>query len=274
MDLGRHDPAEHGNGETMITSHDPSEGSPVVVIGSGKGGVGKSVLAASLASSAARGGKRTLLLDGSQNQGNLHVLLGVRPRARLETILTLETSPEELLVHVTENLTLLPVEAGAESLYALTPLDRARLHLRLTALYERFDAVVIDAGPGIESPMRALIRATRLVVVAVPEPASLSDAYALVKIATLRSPGLPIDILINRTFSAGEGSASFERCDLASRRFLRRGLGYLGAVSEDEGLRRAARNPGEILLLRNDSIDEIAAGLFRADAMASEAAAP
>ncbi len=251
-----------------------SDSPPVIVIGSGKGGVGKSVLAAALASTAARDGRRTLLLDGSQNQGNLHVLLGVRPRARLETVLTALTAPEELLVSVTENLTLLPVEAGAESLYALTPLDRARLHLRLTSLYDRFDAVVIDAGPGIESPMRALIRATRLVVVAVPEPASLSDAYALVKIATLRSPGLPIDILVNRTFSPEEGSASFERCDLASRRFLRRGLGYLGVVPEDDSLRRASRIPGEILRLRIEAIDAIASRLLRAEPIASGAASP
>jgi flagellar biosynthesis protein FlhG len=201
-------------------------------------------------------------------------MLGLRPRARLESLLAADADPQDLLVPVADGLDLMPSESGAEALYALTPLDRARLHLRLTSLYDRFETVVIDAGPGIESPMRAMIRATRLIVVAVPEPASLTDAYALVKIATLRSPGLPIDLIVNRVVSEEEAQAASSRCALAARRFLRRDLGTLGAVPEEEALRRAARVPGEILRLTIEPIERIAERLIAAAPRFEGAMAP
>jgi flagellar biosynthesis protein FlhG len=234
-------------------------GPDAFVIGSGKGGVGKSALGVMLAAELARAGRRTLLLDGAQNQGNLHVLLGVRPRARLEGLLDGEVAPEALLVPVAERLELLPADSGAESLYALGPVDRARLHRRLSGLYGRFDAVVVDAGPGIESVVRATIRASRLVVVAVPEPASLSDAYALIKIVNLQVPSLPIDVLVNRAAHEPEARAAFERLELAAARFLKREVGYLGAIPEDPAIARAVRDPGALLEHRSPAVAAVAA---------------
>jgi flagellar biosynthesis protein FlhG len=203
-------------------------GPAAVVIGSGKGGVGKSVLSVLFAAELAREGRRVLLLDGAQNQGNLHILLGVRPTVRLGALLLEETPPEQLLLPVADRLWLLPADSGAEAVHTLTAVDRGRLHCRLSTLYDRFDAVVIDAGPGIDSVVRVgAVRATRLAVVAVPEPAALSDAYALIKIVHLQVPWLPVGVLVNR--------------------FLRREVAYLGAVPEDGSLRRAVRSPGELL---------------------------
>jgi flagellar biosynthesis protein FlhG len=218
------------------------------VIGSGKGGVGKSVLSALLALELARTGRRVLLLDGAQNQGNLHILLGVRPAHHLEALLTGEVAAQELLRPLDEKLWLLPADSGTERLHALGPVDRARLHHRLSSLYDDFDAVVVDSGPGIESAVRvALMRANRLAVVTVPEPAALSDAYALMKIVHLQLPGLPLEVLVNRVLDEDEGPATFERLDLAGRRFLGRPLRYLGAVPEDRDIAEAVRRPGRLL---------------------------
>jgi flagellar biosynthesis protein FlhG len=239
---------------------------PAFVVGSGKGGVGKSVLSALLAAALARQGRRVLLLDGAQNQGNQHILLGLRPALRLEALLAGDAEPEDLLVEAAAGLWLLPADSGAETVHALSPTDRARLHLRLSGLYERFEAVVVDAGPGIESAVRAAAtRATRMVVVAVPEPASLSDAYAMIKLVHLQAPGLPVDVLVNRVADGQEGPAVHERLALAARRFLHRDLGYLGAVPESDDLRRAARAPGSLLSASPAPLDEIAERLFAAE---------
>ncbi|HXE56685.1 MAG TPA: P-loop NTPase [Gemmatimonadales bacterium] len=226
----------------------PLQGPPVLVVGSGKGGVGKSVLAALVGVALADQGRRVLLFDADQNLGNLHVLLGVRPAARLDALLEGEVTPEDLVRPVRANLWLLPGDSGAESLYAMGPTERARLHLRLSALYDRFDAVIVDAGAGLEGVVRvSSMRATRLLVVTMPEPAALTDAYALIKIVNLQVPDLPIDVVLNRTDAAEEGRDAFARLATASERFLRRHLRYLGAIPDDPAVRRATREPGRLL---------------------------
>jgi len=246
---------------------------PTFVLGSGKGGVGKSVLSVALAAAFARAGRRTLLLDGAQNQGNLHILLGVRPVAPLSALLGGEIRPEELVVSVNERLALLPADSGDEALYSLGAIDRARLHRRLSALYDAFDTVVIDGGSGIDSVVRAGgIRASRLAVVVAPEPASLADAYALLKIVNLQVPSLPIEVMVNRVTADEEGQAVFDRLHLAAERFLRRELGYLGCVPEDDVLRQGARRPGALLDTRVGAIDAIAQRLERREAEGREAA--
>ncbi len=183
-----------------------SSGPPTIVVGSGKGGVGKSVVSVLLAERLTQEGRRVLLVDGDQNMGNLHVLLGLGRGARLEQVLTDGTAPRDLLTPVTERIWLLPADSGAETLYSLGSVDRARLHHRLSGLYDDFDAVVIDAGPGLESVVRvATMRATRMVVVTAPEPAALTDAYATIKIVHAQVSDLPIDVLVNRVVDDREG---------------------------------------------------------------------
>jgi flagellar biosynthesis protein FlhG len=143
-----------------------------------------------------------LLVDGSQNMGNLHVLFGVNRGVRLEHVLAEAASPQDLLVPVNEHLVLLPADSGAESLHALGQVDSARLHHRISTLYNEFDVVIVDAGPGVESVVRvSTMGATRLIMVTVPEPAALTDAYATMKIVLAQVRDLPIDVLVNRQLS-------------------------------------------------------------------------
>jgi flagellar biosynthesis protein FlhG len=222
-------------------------GPPTVVVGSGKGGVGKSVVSVLLAGRLAAEGRQVLLVDGSQNLGNLHVLLGVPRAARLEHLLSDRLAVRGLLVPVSDGLTLLPADSGGEHLYAMTAVDRARLHHRLSTLYDEFDAVVVDAGAGLESVVRvATMRATRCVIITAPEPAALTDAYATIKIVHLQVADLPIDVLVNRVQDPAEGPQAFERLITATRRFLQRDLRFLGALWEDEAIRRAVRVPGQL----------------------------
>jgi flagellar biosynthesis protein FlhG len=233
-------------------------GAMVFVVGSGKGGVGKSVLSIMLASALRQEGRRVLLFDGCQDRGHLHILLGVRQAAKLGALHSGDATPDDLLVSIGDDLWLLPVDSGADAVRALTPTDRARLHLRLTSLFDHFDVVIVDAGSGFESTLRATMGATRLLAVAVPEPASLCDAYALIKLVTLETPLLPIDVVVNRTEGQEQAMAAFERLSLAARRFLKRDVSYLGAVVEHPDLRRAVCHPGELLAIAPADVLSIA----------------
>ncbi len=243
-------------------------GPPTIVIGSGKGGVGKSVVSVLVAERLAREGRRVLLVDGSQNLGNLHVLLGVRGVHRLEHLMQELIAPQDLLLPVSNRLWLLPADSGAESLYAMTAVDRARLHHRLSGLYDDFDAVLVDAEAGLECVVRvAAMRATRCVIVAAPEPAALTDAYATVKIVNLQVADLAVDILVNRARDEREGRETFERLATAAERFLHRPLGYLGTLEEDDHIRQAVRLPGQLArgLPQGRNHDALATVLERLD---------
>lgn len=227
---------------------------PTLVIASGKGGVGKSVISALLAIDLARSGHRTLLLEGSQNLGSLQLMLGVQPAATLEDFHTGYAAADDLLTPVVDGLWLLAGNSGAESLYALGPVDRARLHYRLNNLYEEFDTVVIDAGSGIDSVVRvASMRATRLILLTVPEPAALINAYAVLKIVHMQVANLAVDILVNRVSDDSEAFRAFERLKAACEHFLLFTPGYLGAIPEDHEIRAAVKVAGGLLECGEDN---------------------
>lgn len=224
------------------------DATPAIVIGSGKGGVGKSVTATAFAAALAASGRRTLLVDGDQNLGNLHVLLGVRPDLTLAAVVSGDVTPEDLVIPVTQNLWFLPADSGAETLQGLGGTDRARLQRQVSTLYDDYDVVIIDAAAGLESVTRcAAMRATKLVVVTIPEATALTDAYALVKIVSRQLPDLPVDVLVNRTHSPDEGDAAYQRLTAGTERFLGRALGFLGTAPDDPGMRAEVADPRRLL---------------------------
>ncbi len=221
---------------------------PVLVVGSGKGGVGKSVISILIAHALSERGIRVLLVDGAQNLGHLHVLLGIDVTARLEQVFHGDAEAISLVRPVTERLSLLSSDSGAEALYGLAGIDRARLHHRLADVYHDFDLVVVDAGSGPETAVRlATMGGTRLIIVTVPEAAALTDAYALIKLVHAQLPGLPMDLVVNRVAEAGEGEQAFQRLAGAADRFLGRTLGEFGGLPEVGILRDCMRRPGALL---------------------------
>jgi flagellar biosynthesis protein FlhG len=235
----------------MITRFLLDDDAPhVVLVGSGKGGVGKSLLSILLAAEAASAGRRVLLFDADLNLGTLHVLLGLRPAARVDALLDSPLEPDDLVCRVSRNLWLLPGTCGVERLHDLSALEHARLELRLSAVFSNYDLVIVDSGSGLDGAVRtATISADRLVVVATPEPAALTGAYALMKLAHLRTPEIPIDVLVNRCQNDADGVAAFSKLATACDHFLNREIRYVGAVAEDLSLALAARDPEQCLTM-------------------------
>lgn len=201
----------------------------VVAVGSGKGGVGTSTVAALLAATMAADGHRVLLVDAAQRFGGLHHLLGVQRAGTLQELRG-ERSPQELLVPLGAHLSLFP--AGVED-DVLRPAERQLLTRRVTSLYHDFELVVVDAGSTAESLVTACVDGTsRLLAVTAADRVSLVATYALVKLLHERTPHVRVDVVANRV----DGEAAnrvHEHLNAACVRFLSRTVPYAGFIPDD-----------------------------------------
>ncbi|HEX6068598.1 MAG TPA: cellulose synthase operon protein YhjQ/BcsQ [Longimicrobiaceae bacterium] len=215
------------------------EADGAVVFASGKGGTGTSTLAALLAVGAAARGSRVLLVDGNVGFGSLHLYLGVGAGAGWAA-LKAGAPAEDLLVKVTETLTLLPAGSAEDAAAAsISAAERAALFRKVSSLYAAYDLVVVDGGSRLDSVLAACGAGVgRLVAVSTPDRVSLAGTYALVKVLDGKLSGLPVSVVVNR----GDETAA-ESLRGAARRFLARSVDCAGAVPDDECL-RAGINAG------------------------------
>jgi flagellar biosynthesis protein FlhG len=210
----------------------------VVLVGAGKGGVGTSTVAALLALSFAEQGRRTLLIDGDDQAGTLHHWFGIAPRIGIGALRTSGVDPRESLVQASEMLHLLPgggVADGAVPL--LSTSDRRVIWRRVASLYSDHDFVVIDGGSRLDTLMAASTAGIRrLAAVSAADTVSLAATYALLKAVDAKIPGLPVDLVVTGQDEI-RARALYDHVQLASQRWLRRGLNYGGTIPEDVQLR-------------------------------------
>lgn len=202
----------------------------VVAVGSGKGGVGTSTVAALLAATMASGGHNVLLVDAGQRLGALHHLLGVEPAGTLSELRGGARTPKDLLVPVAERLSLFPSTADEG---ALRSAERQLLMRRVRSLYDEYAIVVVDAGSSAESLVNACADgASRFLAVTAGDRISLVATYALVKLLYERAPDVRVDIVANRV-GAEAADMLHEYLNAASVRFLSRTIPCAGTIPED-----------------------------------------
>ncbi len=218
--------------------HDFEGPERVLLVGSGKGGVGTSTVAALIAVMAAADGHDVLIVDADDNHGALPMLFGVEPAYSPVDLMRGRVTPGDLLLRPGYGLSLLPA-GGCASGERLEPVERRSLLRRLSSLYGRYDLVVVDAGSRIDQILGAASAgAARLLAVSAAERISAAATYALVKVIDTHFAGMPVDLLFNRT-RRPVATAAFDEVDNATRHFLRRGLAFAGAIPEDDRMRAA-----------------------------------
>jgi flagellar biosynthesis protein FlhG len=154
---------------------------------SGKGGVGKTVITANLAAALVSAGDRTLVLDADLGLANLDVILGEHPSATLGDFLAGDRTIDDILIHTRAGFDLLPAGSGTFETTQLTPHLASKLESLLKSLDEQYDAILFDAGAGIGEIVLHFARiADEVVLVVTPEPTSMMDAYATVKVLAVR----------------------------------------------------------------------------------------
>ncbi|WP_045727416.1 P-loop NTPase [Xanthomonas sp. GPE 39] len=221
------------------TRNEPLGPVRTIAVTGGKGGVGKTNISVNLSMALADMGKRTLLLDADLGLANVDVLLGLTPRFTVADLVAGRCTLEEALIDMPNGLMVVPAASGRRYMAELPPAQHVGLVNVFSELQRDLDIMVIDTAAGITDSVLTFCQAAQdAVVVVCDEPASITDAYALIKVLA-RERGMDrLQIVANMVRDANEGRLLYEKLSRVCEKFLGDvSLNYLGCVPQDDWLR-------------------------------------
>ncbi len=220
----------------------------ITAVTSGKGGVGKTFVSANLAAALARNGRRVLVLDADLGLANLDVLLNLFPKITLHDVFTGKHSLPEAIIPVSSGFWVLLAGSGMVEYSRMTLEIREQLQKVITEIEPRFDHVLLDTGAGISDVVLYTVSLARdVLVVVTPEPTSLTDAYATIKVLAQTQGRRRFDLVVNQTRKPGEGRAVRQQLQQVVDRYVNPGLDsavrleLLGEVPSDPAVRESVQ---------------------------------
>lgn len=218
----------------------------VLAVTSGKGGVGKTFVSANLAAALAKRGLRVLVLDADLGLANLDVVLNLYPKITLHDVFTGKAKLEEAIVRAPGGFSVLLAGSGMVEYSRLTPEVRNDFLKVMNGLMPHYDIVILDTGAGISDVVLfAVSMASEVLVVATPEPTSLTDAYATIKVLVGQQKRQNIRIVVNQTARLGDGRAITTQLQQVLDRFVPSEPGrpvrllHMGDIPADPSVRQA-----------------------------------
>lgn len=232
----------------------------VLAVTSGKGGVGKTNIAANLALCLAAANKRVLLLDADLSLGNLDLLLDIHSRYNISHVISGRKCMEEIIQTGPNGLRVVCGASGLDRLADLTEGEQHRLMEHLGRLQQETDTILIDTAAGIsKSVIGFCLAADRVLVVTTPEATAMADSYGIIKVLARKGCRGPINLVVNMARSPAEGKQTYQRMADVAQRFLRTTVYYAGTLPRDEHLCEAVRQRTPVVLAYPKS--EISASL-------------
>jgi flagellar biosynthesis protein FlhG len=226
-----------------------------IAITSGKGGVGKTNVAANLAIEMKKSGKNVMILDADLGLSNIDVLFHLAPRFNMQHVLRGEMSLNDIVIEGPHGIKILPAGSGVQELTALDEFQRLKLLEGFDSYNVDIEYLIIDTGAGIsENVAFFCIAAQEIVVVTSPEPTAITDAYALIKVLCTRYQEKEFKVLVNFARSPEDAFEVFRSLSKVAERFLNISLDYIGHIPFDESLRKAVRAQRAVVDLYPKSI--------------------
>lgn len=226
----------------------PPRPTRVIAVTSGKGGVGKSTVSINLATALAAAGSRVTLLDADLGLANIDVLLGLAPSHTLADVLDGTCSLKEILLEGPAGVRIVPASSGVQRMAELSDRERAGLMNAFSELEGSMDIMVVDTAAGIAANSLQFCEASQEVIVVVcNDPASITDAYATIKVINQRTRRDRFRVLVNMVQNDGEARDIFNRLIKATERFLDVTLDFIGAIPFDRCVGQAARRRGPVV---------------------------
>ena len=243
----------------------------VITVTSGKGGVGKSNISVNLALSIARLGKKVIIFDADFGLANIEVMLGIRPKYNLADLMFHGKSLTDIITPGPEGIGFISGGSGIQELTSLTRDQIIYLIQKLVELDTKADVIIIDTGAGISDAVLEFVAASNeVLLVATPEPTSITDAYALLKALNRKADyclqDSNIKMIANRVDSADEGKELFNKLNLVVNKFLNLKFEFMGAITLEPNVPKSVIRQKPVILSYPNSdftkaITEIAAKL-------------
>lgn len=218
----------------------------ITAVTSGKGGVGKTFLSANLAAALAKQGERVLVLDADLGLANLDVVLNLFPKLTLHDVFTGRSTIEEAIIPAPGGYSVLLAGSGMVEYSRLTPEVREQLQQVIRDVAPRYDRILLDTGAGISDVVLYTVSlADNVLVVATPEPTSLTDAYATIKVLAMTQSRRAVQLVINQVRKAGEGRAVRQQLQQVIDKYVSPNLSepvrldLLGEIPLDPAVREA-----------------------------------
>jgi flagellar biosynthesis protein FlhG len=218
----------------------------VIAVTSGKGGVGKTFVSANLAAALAKLGHRVLVLDADLGLANLDVVLNLYPKITLHDVFTGKAKLEEAIGRAPGGFSVLLAGSGMVEYSRLSPEVRNDFLRIMNGLVPHYDVIILDTGAGISDVVLfAVSLASEVIVVATPEPTSLTDAYATIKVLAAQQKRQTIRMVINQTARLGDGRAITVQLQQVLDRFVTGEPGrplkliHMGDIPADLSVRQA-----------------------------------
>lgn len=239
---------------TLVKDDKGSKGIRVISVTSGKGGVGKSNVVVNLSLALASRGKKVLVIDADLGLGNIDVLLGLTPDYTLNDVFSGKKRLEEIIVEGPGGVRIIPAGSGLPDFTSLGLQERVKIMDELDALEEEFDILIVDTEAGISENVAYFNTASQeIVVVVTPEPTSITDVYALIKLLATRHSERYFKVLVNMAKDTDDALQVFAKLSNVTSRFLDISLDYLGCVIKDELLVEAVKSQRPVVELYPDS---------------------
>jgi flagellar biosynthesis protein FlhG len=215
----------------------------VIAITGGKGGVGKTNISANLGVALAEMGRRVMLLDADMGLANLDVVLGLHAHKNLSHVMRGESTLEEIIVTGPKGMRVVPGASGIQHMAEMSQAENAGLIHAFSEVANDVDVLLIDTAAGISDVVISFSRAAQeQIVVVCDEPASITDAYAIIKLLN-RDHGISrFQILANMVKSVQEGRDLYNKMCRVTDQYLDVMLNYMGSIPYDEQLRKAVKS--------------------------------
>ena len=231
----------------------------VITVTSGKGGVGKTSVSINLAIQLSRMGRKVVVLDADFGLANIEIMLGIRPKYNLSDLMFRGKTMKDIITYGPEGIGFISGGSGINEMANLTRGQVFQLIQKMEDLDKLADIIIVDTGAGIGDAVLEFVAASEeVLLVATPEPTSITDAYALLKMLNRSSSYRPgktdVKMVANQVRDGRDADELFDKIGLVVSKFLNIEVEYLGGIPYDNNVQRAVMKQEPVSMVAPQSV--------------------